>query len=106
MSTNLPSHRLGRAKPRIAVEDVMPKMPDLAHLDPDTWLKHSRATPGMTNRILEDRLPDDSNYYQSAPQEMSDHDPTNNQPEVLYRQGYLQAAIFSAVMLAIFFARK
>ncbi len=109
LSTNLAQHRLGRGgRVRIAVEDVPPRKINLSTFDPDIWLKYSRTTPGQTNRLLEDRWPDEvfPNNHISVQPEMADTNVVNNLPEVLYRQQYLQFAIFSAVLVAAYIAVK
>jgi hypothetical protein len=101
------NYRVDHTKPMVRVKREYTTKPDV-QIDPDKWYKNSRTTPGMTNRINEERVPANPGpfQYQSYKGEMPDHDPVNNTPVAL-RQGYylkIGAVAIGALVFLSFFS--
>lgn len=73
-------------------------------LDPSPWNRADRSTPGMTNRLLEDRLPENPYpfNYESTEFETPEYNQEKVMPEVLRRQRYLHYAIGAMAVFAIY----
>jgi len=98
-----------RGKPVVAVEREPTCKPPLNTFVPDKWLKNSRTTPGMTNRVNEERSPANPGpgQYQSYNHEMPDSDVVNNSPGVYNRDDYLTGGTVAiAALLLIFFSLR
>lgn len=102
-----PSMRVDHTKPLVRVRREYTDKPDVK-IDPDKWYKNSRTTPGMTNRINEERVPANPGpfQYQSYKGEMPDHDAVNNTPVSLRQSYYLKigAVAIGALVLLSFFS--
>jgi hypothetical protein len=101
-----PSHRVDHSKPLVRVKRERTQKPNVKN-NPDKWYKNSRTTPGMTNRINEERVPANPGpfQYQSYKGEMADTDVVNNTP-VAIRQGHymkMAAASIGVLVLMSFF---
>ncbi len=97
----VPTHN---AKGSVNIEalPIPPPLPN-AHIDPTPWNRADRATPGMTNRILEERLPENPFpfNYMSSPFETPINDQAKVMPEVLRRRGYFQYALVAVGILVV-----
>ncbi len=102
-----PSHRVDHSKPLVRLKREVPRKPPLTGFDPDPWFKNSRTTPGMTNRINEERVPANPGpfQYQSYKGEMADTSVVNNTPVAIRQGHYMKMAAVSlgAVVLLSFF---
>lgn len=91
---------VGRGKVTIDLLKMPVPMPN-TQINPTIWNRADRATPGQTNRLLEDRLPDTPSPfgYESVPEEIPKVDQKRNTPKALRAQHYLNYGI--AAMLAM-----
>lgn len=96
-----PTHRVDHSKPLVRIKRAVQEKPPLNTFNPDPWLKNSRTTPGMTNRINEERVPANPGPYQnqSYKGEMPDSNPVNNTPVALRRGHYLKMAAVAVGVL-------
>jgi len=96
-----PSQRIDREKPLVRVKREVPEKPPLTGFNADPWLKNSRTTPGMTNRINEERLPANPGpfQYQSYRGEMADTNVVDNTPVAIRQGHYLKMAAVSLGLL-------
>jgi hypothetical protein len=87
------TQRVDHNKPLVRVKRQRTEKPNV-HIDPDKWYKNSRTTPGMTNRINEERVPANPGpfQYQSYKGEMPDSNPVNNTPVAIRQGHYLRMA--------------
>jgi hypothetical protein len=98
---NNPAVRQDRTRSWVARQKTPPVLP-YTKIDPRPWQAYDRNTPGMTNRVLEDRWDEqsriDSNL--STRSEIPNRNDDTVLPEALRRQFYLQyALIFGAAMV-------
>lgn len=93
---------IGRGKTRIDLLKLPVPMPN-TEINPTVWNRADRATPGQTNRMLEDRLPDTPSPfgYESVPQELPIVDQKKNMPEALRSEMYLKYAIAAMIGIGI-----
>lgn len=101
---NSPSVRQDRAKPWVT--PPMKRTEPYLKIDPRPWQRVDRNTPGMINRVLEDRWDDQSliNSNISAPSELTNRSNTTKLPEALRRQYYMEYALAAAGMILIWTA--
>lgn len=101
-----PDQRVDRTKPLVRLRREIPEKTPLTGFTGDKWYKNSRTTPGMTNRINEDRVPANPGpfQYQSYRGEMPDTNVVNNVPVAIRQGHYLKMAAASlAVVVALSF---
>jgi len=83
-------------------------MPDLTNFNPDAYLQNTRNTPGMTNRINEERFPNNPfpGSHKSVRPEVNAADYVNPRPVTTGTKGWMQVAMFSLAGLGILLALK
>lgn len=101
--------RGNQGKSVVGLDRSKTEKPPLNHFVPDPWLRSSRSTPGMTNRINEERSPANPGpgQYKSYNHEMPDSNVVNNSPGVFNRDDYITGGtICLAALVLIFFSLR
>lgn len=84
-----------------------PMIPDV-RIDPTRWYAYSRTCPGMTNRVVENRWPDQVLPYgnMATDQEIEGTYARQSQPMAWIKGEYLQIAIFASVLAVAYYVMK
>lgn len=81
-------------------------MPDLAHFNPDPYLANTRNTPGMTNRINEERFPNNPfpGSHKSVKPETNAADYVNPKPITVHSKDWMKIGMFALAAIGVIVA--
>lgn len=88
----------------VSMSGIPSGMPPLNGFNPDPWLRSTRNTPGMTNRINEDRFPDNPfpGSHESTRSETNAADYVSPQPIPVKTKDWMKVGMIALGALGLF----